>query len=275
MCPEIADFWADVWTHLESRVDEREFFIEAYRYEHGESEIDTKSNRDVREPESLDELFCDECGTFQFSVAVQGDAHYCGDCWEALGMAEQAGLDAYKQEADRSGVYALVGCGADKKRGVHEAADLYASPYFTAKQRFAEAFTDAWWIISAKHGLVAPDDQIRDYDTEVREIDVGEWLDDIQAALAAYWEAPQEVWVLVGEAYVSAADAQGRTLKHVVTQAATGADVYYPFRQTSGIGDQHRWLQQCVQQETAAMPHALWDTGQQSLDAYQDATDPT
>jgi hypothetical protein len=94
------------------------------------------------------------------------------------------------------------------------------------------------------------------------EIDVGPWLDDIQDALDRYWGTPRRMWVLAGEAYLSAADKRGRTLEHVVNRAATGADVSYPFRQTRRIGDQHQWLQRCVEQEAAVMPYAMQDTGQ-------------
>lgn len=125
-------------------------------------------------------------------------------------MAEQSRLSAYDgAEVHQSPVYALVGCGADKTDGDHEAADLYVSPYFTAKQRFAELVADSWWIVSAEYRLVASDDQIRDYDMDVREIDVGLWLDDIPDTLDRYWDAPRRLWVLAGEAYLSAADKRG------------------------------------------------------------------
>lgn len=44
---EIAEFWEDFWTHMEARLDERDFFSEAYRYEYRETEITTGNTRDV------------------------------------------------------------------------------------------------------------------------------------------------------------------------------------------------------------------------------------
>lgn len=58
----------------------------------------------------------------------------------------------------------------------------------------------------------------------------------------------------------------GRTLAHVVNRAATGADVSYPFRQMRRIGDQHQWLQRCIEQEAVVTPYTMQDIGQQQLE---------
>ncbi len=38
--------------------------------------------------------------------------------------------------------------------------------------------------------------------------------------------------------------------RHAVT------DLYYPFEQTSGIGEQNQWLGACVEQAEAVMPYS-------------------
>lgn len=63
-------------------------------------------------------------------------------------------------------IYAVVACGA-RKRAVDrcEARDLYCSPWFKKARRYAERVSGGhWWILSAKHGLVEPDNILEPYD---------------------------------------------------------------------------------------------------------------
>lgn len=66
----------------------------------------------------------------------------------------------------------LVGCVA-RKRGVPAAAaELYVSPLFRKRRRFAidsvrSGRASAWAILSARHGLVWPDDVLEPYDTTI------------------------------------------------------------------------------------------------------------
>jgi hypothetical protein len=46
----------------------------------------------------------------------------------------------------------------------HEASRLYISPLFRKASRYCEAQYDAWFILSAKYGLVAPEQVIAPYD---------------------------------------------------------------------------------------------------------------
>lgn len=118
-CPEISDYIEDFLSAMERRYEEKEDFIKSYRLQHGDLEIDTSGYRDgVQKPDSIEDLFCDHCEEFQFSVGVKGDEHYCSTCWDDLGMADQSGLTDYDSamtgstEPDRH--YAVVGCGDDK-----------------------------------------------------------------------------------------------------------------------------------------------------------------
>lgn len=184
-------------------------------------------------------------------------------------METQTGLLEYTESERSDGAtYAFVGCGASKKDGRHEASDLYVSPYFKKKAWFAAELCEEWVIVSGKHGLIEPEEEVREYDTEISDVEVDRWLDEIAAPLKNYLEGVQEVWVLIGEAYLSAEDASGRRLEHVLTTAAGDATVRYPFRQTDGIGEQQRWLTSCIDQGAAVMPYRLWESGQRSLDQY-------
>ncbi len=59
---------------------------------------------------------------------------------------------------------ALVGCVKTKRSGVHPARDLYVSPLFLRRRAFVEAARLPWFILSAKHGLVAPEAELRKYE---------------------------------------------------------------------------------------------------------------
>lgn len=59
---------------------------------------------------------------------------------------------------------ALVGCVKLKARGEHAAQDLYTSPLFVGRRSSVERAGLRWWILSAEHGLVAPDTRLRAYD---------------------------------------------------------------------------------------------------------------
>ncbi len=61
-------------------------------------------------------------------------------------------------------VIALVGCVKSKQAGRHEARDLYDSALFKCSRAYAEANSDEWFILSAKYGLVRPEEQIDSYE---------------------------------------------------------------------------------------------------------------
>lgn len=59
----------------------------------------------------------------------------------------------------------LIQCTSSKRDGEHPARDLYdESAYFRDMRAWADARGDPWLILSAKHGLVHPDEELADYD---------------------------------------------------------------------------------------------------------------
>jgi hypothetical protein len=58
----------------------------------------------------------------------------------------------------------LVACCKKKLAESAEARSLYISPLFRKASRYCEAQYDAWFILSAKYGLVAPEQIIAPYD---------------------------------------------------------------------------------------------------------------
>ena len=58
----------------------------------------------------------------------------------------------------------LISCVKTKLPHPAPARDLYTSDYFVSMRRYAEASRLPWFILSAEHGLVAPDDVLGPYD---------------------------------------------------------------------------------------------------------------
>ena len=58
----------------------------------------------------------------------------------------------------------LIACAKSKARDPMEAKDIYVSARFRKARRFAEYAGCPWFILSAEHGLVAPDEWIAPYE---------------------------------------------------------------------------------------------------------------
>lgn len=58
----------------------------------------------------------------------------------------------------------LVGCVKTKLTSAAPAQDLYVSPLFRKGRGYAEAADVPWFILSAQHGLVSPDEVLEPYD---------------------------------------------------------------------------------------------------------------
>jgi hypothetical protein len=58
----------------------------------------------------------------------------------------------------------LIQCVSSKKNRPLPAKELYDSTYFDALRRYAESTGEPWAIISAKHGLVGPNETLEPYD---------------------------------------------------------------------------------------------------------------
>lgn len=59
---------------------------------------------------------------------------------------------------------ALVSCVKSKREVPSPACDLYASQLFQGMRRYAEQNADAWFILSAEHGVLSPDEVIAPYE---------------------------------------------------------------------------------------------------------------
>ena len=96
----------------------------------------------------------------------------------------------------------LVSCTDTKRDGKHKARELYeVSAYFRKQRRYART-ADAWYIQSAKHGLVNPDSRLSAYNQHAGDLaDPEMWGERIAASLAGRHDTPATVYLLGGINY--------------------------------------------------------------------------
>src|SRR3954451_23713197 len=89
---------------------------------------------------------------------------------------------------DVSGVTAvLVGCVAKKHTEGAPAKDLYRSTLWRGRRRYAESTGLPWFILSALHGLVEPDQHLDPYNVALTDLSASErreWCEGVVAHLA-------------------------------------------------------------------------------------------
>ncbi len=61
----------------------------------------------------------------------------------------------------------LLGCVKSKRSEAAAARDLYTSPLFARRRRYAETGGRPWYVLSARHGLVLPEEVIAPYDVHL------------------------------------------------------------------------------------------------------------
>lgn len=64
----------------------------------------------------------------------------------------------------------LVGCVKRKAGSPRPAKDLYTSTLFRGRRSYVEHSCDEWWILSAEHGLVDPEEILAPYDTTLKDM---------------------------------------------------------------------------------------------------------
>lgn len=80
----------------------------------------------------------------------------------------------------------LVGCVKRKRNTPTPARDLYLSTLFAGRRAFVERTCDEWWILSAAHGLVAPDRMLDPYDVTLNDASDAErrgWSAEVMAQI--------------------------------------------------------------------------------------------
>ena len=132
----------------------------------------------------------------------------------------------------------LLGCVKSKVNVTRAAKDLYDSPLWRCRRAYAERLRVRWYILSGKHGLLAPDSRIAPYDLALSDLSAAErraWSKRVLENLAA--RVPtlngNVIEIHAGKAYVECG------LEDGLREA--GAIVHLPLAHIVGIGPQRAW----------------------------------
>ena len=130
----------------------------------------------------------------------------------------------------------LVGCVRTKRDRAAAAKDLYASPLWRGRRVYAERSGQPWFILSALHGLVRPDERIEPYNLALANLSTAQrrvWGERVVADLQAkvgVWPG-REFEIHAGAVYSKALAPRLRAL---------GAKVSLPLEGLS-LGKQLQW----------------------------------
>lgn len=64
----------------------------------------------------------------------------------------------------------MLGCVKKKLPRTAQARDLYCSPLWNARRRYAEESARPWFIMSARYGLLTPEQRVAPYDLQIRQL---------------------------------------------------------------------------------------------------------
>ena len=98
----------------------------------------------------------------------------------------------------------LVSCVKTKRNTPAPAKDLYVSPWFLKAKSFVEAIGDPWRILSAKYGLLDPDQEVRPYERTLNEMGVHErraWAERVLAGMESCVEGVDTIVFFAGQRY--------------------------------------------------------------------------
>jgi 5'-3' exonuclease len=133
----------------------------------------------------------------------------------------------------------LVSCSSEKTELEAKAKDLYISALFKKSRRWAELACGNWYILSAKHGLVAPESSLHPYDISLKGAsrrDREMWGNRVVSQLRNVASPADVVFLLAGSTY---SDAIIRPLSD------SGYRVSQPLEGMS-IGRRLRWLNAAI-----------------------------
>lgn len=134
----------------------------------------------------------------------------------------------------------LVACSAGKAPSKMPAKGLYTSALFRKSQAFANQYCGRWFILSAKHHLVTPDERISPYDETLNDAAAKQrvaWANETFSQLCARCPPSASIMLLAGERY-------RRGLVPLLRHR--GHEVMEPLKGLS-IGRQLQWLSRACQ----------------------------
>lgn len=129
----------------------------------------------------------------------------------------------------------LVSCVSEKRTVPSPVRDLYTSDWFTKAARYADQVADEWYILSARYGLVHPDQVLEPYNATLKTMGKSArqaWAEQVFASLKPRLSPGDTVVFLAGQAYREFLLAQ---------VARLGCKVEIPMEGLR-IGEQMQWL---------------------------------
>jgi hypothetical protein len=100
----------------------------------------------------------------------------------------------------------LIGCSAEKLSDPAPARLLYCGPFFKLTMQWISkpGRVDEWGILSAKHGLVLPDQVIEPYDLHLDRLDYKErvvWGNKVRHQLELQWGVNNTIYMILAGAH--------------------------------------------------------------------------
>ncbi len=98
----------------------------------------------------------------------------------------------------------LVSCVSKKREQVMPARDLYVSEWFIRARNYVERRGGDWFILSAKLGLVAPEQRIEPYEQTLHSMPIAErriWAQSVRFQMNELLPASGRCVVLAGQRY--------------------------------------------------------------------------
>lgn len=136
---------------------------------------------------------------------------------------------------------AFVACVGKKGVTAAPARSLYTSAWFVKARSYAEQHADAWYILSARHGLVTPDQPLEPYEQTLNAMPCNErrrWVAQVWRAIVQVADVGDRLVFLAGQRY--------RELV-VPVLAGLGYTTQVPMLGL-GIGRQLAWLERHLTQ---------------------------
>jgi hypothetical protein len=129
----------------------------------------------------------------------------------------------------------LVSCVGKKRAQPAKARELYISDWFNKARAYVEARNAVWFILSAEHGLVNPDEVIAPYEKTLNDMGVAArraWAARVISDMHVKLPDCEEIVVLAGARY----------REFVMDYLATRAKRVRVPMEGLGIGEQLSWL---------------------------------
>ena len=109
-------------------------------------------------------------------------------------------------EVRRPGTTYWISCVSQKRTKAAPAKDLHVSPWFSKARRFVEQRGGPWFVLSAKYGLVSPEDVIDPYELTLNTMGVADrkrWAERVLEQVPEKAAGARPVVLLAGRAIAS------------------------------------------------------------------------